>query len=193
MPDLAPRLSTTTLGSSPVRSAGRWMVSFLGFPLGGVTAWLIVGGVDNLAVALTGGLITGAILGAVQSWALGRSGPPAIQWIAATAVGVMVGFGIGSAAVGYRTDLSSLIVQGAITGLVVGAAQAVVLWRRLGQLALAWPPALATCWAIGWLVTTVAGISVDQQFIVFGSSGAVVVTALTIVLPLTLNRTAAQA
>jgi len=192
MPDLAPRMSTTR-SAAPLRTAGRWMVSFLGFPLGGVTALLIVGGVHNLADALIGGLITGAILGAVQSWSLGRSGPPATQWIAATAVGVMVGFGIGSAVVDYRTDLGSLILQGAITGLVVGGAQALVLWRRLGRRALAWPLVLAASWALGWLITTVAGIAVDQQFIVFGSSGAVVVTALTVVLPLALSRNAVRA
>jgi hypothetical protein len=179
--------------NTDLRIAGRWMVSFLGFPLGGFTALLIVGGVDNLVDALIGGLITGAILGAVQSWGLGRSGPPARTWIAATAVGVMLGFGIGSAVVGYRTDLSSLIVQGAITGLVVGGAQALVLWQRLGRLVLVWPPVLVVSWALGWLVTTVAGIAVDQQFIVFGSSGALVVTALTVVLPLTLRRNAVPA
>jgi len=191
MPDLAPHPSTTR--PTTLRTTGRWMVSFLGFPLGGFIALLIVGGVDNPIDALIGGLITGAILGAVQSWAIGRSGPPAHGWIAATAVGVMVGFGIGSSVVDYRTDLGSLIVQGAITGLVVGGAQALVLWHRLGLLVLAWPPVLAVAWAIGWLVTTVAGIAVDQQFIVFGSSGALVVTALTAVLPLALGRNAVRA
>jgi Na+/alanine symporter len=33
----------------------------------------------------------------------------------------------------------------------------------------------------------IAGIAVDDQFTVFGSSGAVVVTALTVVLPVLLN------
>ena len=46
--------------------------------------------------------------------------------------------------------------------------------------------ALAAIWAVGWAVTYAFGIQVDQQFTVFGSSGAVVVTALTAVLPLTL-------
>ena len=56
----------------------------------------------------------------------------------------------------------------------------------LGRAALAWPAALAAIWAVGWAVTYAFGIQVDEQFTVFGSSGAVVVTALTAVLPLTL-------
>jgi hypothetical protein len=43
-------------------------------------------------------------------------------------------------------------------------------------------------WAAGWAVTTTAGIGVDDQFTVFGSSGALIVTALTLVLPFALNR-----
>jgi hypothetical protein len=33
-------------------------------------------------------------------------------------------------------------------------------------------------WSLGWLVTTMAGVSVDEQFIVFGASGAIVYSAL---------------
>ena len=98
----------------------------------------------------------------------------------------MVGLGVGAAVVGYQTTLTSLLVQGAVTGLGVGAAQAVVLAPLLGRAAVAWPAALAAIWAVGWAVTYAFGIQVDQQFTVFGSSGAVVVTALTAVLPLTL-------
>ena len=55
------------------RTAGRWMVSFAGYPLGGYAAYLLVGPVDGPAAALAGGLLTGAILGAVQAWAMGTS------------------------------------------------------------------------------------------------------------------------
>ena len=164
----------------------RWMVSFLGFPLGGVLAFTLIGPVDSLIPSLLGGLLTGAVLGSLQAWALGRSRPSATRWIIATALGLMVGLGVGAAVVGYQTTLTALIVQGAVTGLGVGAAQAVVLAPLLGRAALAWPAALAAIWAVGWAVTYAFGIQVDQQFTVFGSSGAVVVTALTAVLPLTL-------
>jgi hypothetical protein len=124
---------------------------------------------------------------------MGRSGPPALQWIAATALGLTAGFGVGSAVVDYHTSLAALSVQGVISGLAVGIAQALVLRHRLGRLTLVWPAALPIVWALGWVVTTSIGIAVDQQFIVFGASGALVVTALTAVLPLILTRKAASA
>jgi hypothetical protein len=37
-------------------------------------------------------------------------------------------------------------------------------------------------WALGWTVTTAGGIDVDQQFAVFGASGAITVMALSGVL-----------
>ena len=178
----APAITTT----SWPRVTGRWLVSFLGFPIGGYASYLLIGPVDSLLPSLLGGLLTGAVLGALQAWALGRSRPSATRWVMATALGLMVGLGVGAAVVGYQTTLSALIVQGAVTGLAVGAAQAVVLAPRLGRAAVAWPAALAAIWAVGWAVTYAFGIQVDEQFTVFGSSGAVVVTVLTAVLPLTL-------
>jgi hypothetical protein len=168
------------------RSALRWIPTFLGFPIGGLIADLISGPVDGLAAALAGGLITGIILGAVQSWGLGPTGPPARQWIGATAAGFTVGLGAGAAAMGYGTSMSDLVVQGAICGLAIGAAQAVVLRSRFGRLAFAWAPALGAIWALGWAVTTAIGVDVEAQYTVFGSSGALVVTAATVVLPVLL-------
>jgi hypothetical protein len=43
-------------------------------------------------------------------------------------------------------------------------------------------------WAAGWAITTSAGVRVEDQFTVFGSSGAVVVTTLTALLPFSLIR-----
>jgi hypothetical protein len=179
--------------SDPVRTrraVARWMLSFLGIPVAGYAGWLVSGHVDSVRAALLGALITGVTLGAIQAWALGRNRPPVMGWIAATTVGLMLGLGVGAAVVGYETSLSALLVQGAFSGLAVGLAQAVVLLRRLGVVALAWPPALAAIWTAGWATTTASGIDVDQQFVIFGASGAIVVTALTLVLPLALNRTA---
>jgi hypothetical protein len=170
------------------RDLARWVVTFAGFPLGGFAALLIVGPVDGPVAALLGGLITGAVLGAVQAWALSSNRPPVGRWIAGTAIGLAVGLGIGAAAVGYRTDLAALLIQGAICGTAVGAGQALVLRPRLGRVALAWPPMLGAIWAAGWAVTTVIGVQVDQQFTVFGSGGALVVAALSAVLPFTLTR-----
>jgi hypothetical protein len=185
---ITPVTSDTT--RAPVtwkRSAARWLVTFLGFPVGGYAAYLTFGRVDGLSAALLGGALTGAVLGAIQSWGIGRHGPPARDWIIATAVGLMIGLAVGAAAVDYRTDIGALAVQGAITGLAVGAAQAVLLRTRLGRLAWAWPPALGALWAAGWVVTTWYGVDVDKQFMIFGASGALVVTAATTVLPVLLD------
>jgi len=48
------------------------------------------------------------------------------------------------------------------------------------------PSSRLTARSQAW-VTYAAGIAVDEQFTVFGSSGAVVVTALTLVLPVVVN------
>jgi len=186
-------LHTTTHRTPPaqrravVRTVGRWMVSFAGYPLGGYAAYLLIGAVDGPGPALAGGLLTGAILGAVQAWALGNGAPRPLAWILATALGLMAGVAAGAALVDYRTDLGSLVIQGAVGGAMVGIAQAAVLVPRLGALALVWPLYLSGVFAVGWAVTTSAGIDVDQQFTIFGSSGALVATLLTVVLPLVLG------
>jgi hypothetical protein len=182
----------TTTHTSRRRGFGRWMVTFLGFPAGGFAAWLLLGPVDGLFVAVVGGLITGAVLGAVQSWGLGRNRPPTREWITVTAIGFTVGLSLGAFAVDYDTTISALAIQGAITGLCVGAAQASLLRQRLGPVALAWPAVLSAIWALGWVVTTAAGIGVEEQFTVFGASGAIVVAALTAILPVMINSRAAS-
>ena len=170
------------------RTIARWTVSFAGFPLGGFAATILIGPVDSVASALAGGLLTGAVLGAVQAWALRARGRSLVAWAAATALGLGAGLAVGAAAVSYGTGLGDLVVQGAVSGAAVGIAQAVLLRRRLGVLALAWPAYLAVVWALGWAITTWSGIAVDERFTVFGSSGAVVVALLTSVLPLVLAR-----
>jgi hypothetical protein len=121
------------------RSALRWLPTFAGFPVGGFVAELIAGPVDGLVAAVLAGAITGIVLGAVQSWGMGSNGPPAGQWITATTAGLIVGLALGSAIVGYSTSLADLVVQGAICGLPIGIAQAVVLRGRVAYL---WAPAV---------------------------------------------------
>jgi len=162
------------------RSALRWLPTFLGFPLGGFAAKLIAGPVDGIVAALLGGVITGIVLGTVQSWGMGSNGPPAARWITATTAGLTVGLALGSATVGYGTSLGDLVVQGAICGLAIGTAQALTLRGRVAYL---WAPALSALWAIGWAITTSIGVDVETRYAVFGSSGALVVTAATAVLP----------
>jgi hypothetical protein len=161
------------------------MPTFLGFPIGGFIAE-IVGPIDAIAPAVVGGAITGAVVGFAQWLGMRRVGPPALRWIAASAVGLAVGLGVGARAVNYDTSTSALAVQGAICGVAIGAAQAVVLHRLLGRIVWAWPPVVAALWALGWIVTASSGIDVESQYTVFGSSGALVVTAGTSVLAIAL-------
>jgi hypothetical protein len=84
---------------------------------------------------------------------------------------------LGAAAVDYGTSLADLALMGAITGLVLGAAQALALPPR-ARFRWVWALALPGVWAAGWSVTTLGGIAVDQQFTVFGAYGAVTASAL---------------
>jgi hypothetical protein len=182
-------LITSRTGSA--RIALRWLVSFVGFPLGGLAAMLLVGPVDSVVAALVGGVLTGVVLGTVQAWAMRADRRTAIAWVAATASGLSVGLALGAALVGFRTGLGDLALQGAVSGAFVGLGQAIV-HRRVGLLAAVWPVYLAGAWALGWTITTSVGVQVTDQFTVFGAAGAVTVAALTTVLPLQLSRTSGR-
>jgi hypothetical protein len=179
--------TTTSPQTGFVRIIWRWLVSFAGFPLGGLAAMLLVGRVDSLLTAALGGLVTGTVLGAVQAWALRIDRRTALAWAIATAVGLAVGLTIGGGLVGFGTSLTELALQGAVSGAVVGLAQSAVL-RRVGAIAAVWPAYLAGAWALGWTITTSIGVQVTDHFTVFGAAGAVTVAALTSVLPLFLSR-----
>lgn len=181
---------TTAAPATPItRTLARWMVSFVGFPLGGLAAMILTGPVDSMATALSGGIVTGAVLGTVQAWAMRLDRRAAATWLLATAIGLSAGLTIGATLVDFRTGLGDLVLQGAITGLAVGAAQSFALFPRIGSVAFAWPVYLAAAWAAGWAITTSVGVQVEDQFTVFGAAGAVTVTLLTAVLPGILGRT----
>lgn len=149
-----------------------WTVMFVGYPLGGVLG-IAAGPVDDPGTALIGGAATGAVIGLSQWLVLRRHVPSAWRWVPATAAGLAVGLAGGSAVVGYSTTIGALAIQGAFSGAAVGAAQAGMLARTVGRhRALAWAAAAPPLWALGWAVTTAAGVSVDRQFTVFGASGA---------------------
>ncbi|MFN8049824.1 MAG: hypothetical protein U0Q22_00090 [Acidimicrobiales bacterium] len=184
--------TTTTVTAAPAswrRTVLRWMPTFLGFPAGGLAAKLIVGPIDSVGPALGGGAISGLALGIAQWLGIRRSGLAPEPWVAATAVSMSVGLAAGASAVGYGTSTGQLAAQGAITGAVVGLGQAAVIARRVGPIAAAWPALVSGLWALGWTITASAGIDVEAQYTTFGSSGALVVTALTSVLAITLNPT----
>jgi hypothetical protein len=151
-----------------------WVAVALAFPVAGYIGWAISGPVDTVATALIGGAITGAGLAAVQWWAAkGALGGPA-AWISASGVAYAAGLAAGAALVGYDTDLGSLALMGLVSGGVLGAAQGVVLAQQGDtRLAAAWAAAMPVLFGLGWLATTAIGISVENQFTVFGAAGAV--------------------
>jgi hypothetical protein len=153
----------------------RWLLVALAFPVAGLIGHLVAGRVDSVSAAVLGGVVTGAGLGAAQ-WALLRHRGIGARWIPATAAGLAVGLAVGAALVSYRTDITSLVVMGAVSGLGVGIAQGAILGttRRM----LGWSAATAALWAIGWATTTAGGISVEEQFVVFGAYGAIASTFL---------------
>jgi hypothetical protein len=153
----------------------RWLLVALAFPVAGEIGHLVAGRVDSVSAAVLGGVVTGAGIGAAQ-WALLRRRGVGVGWLPATAVGLGVGLAVGAALVSYRTDITSLVVMGAVSGLGVGLAQGAMLGNTKRM--LGWAAATAALWAVGWSVTTAGGISVDNQFVVFGAYGAITSTFL---------------
>ena len=95
----------------------------------------------------------------------------------ATAIGMGLGLLLGAVTVGYGTSLADLALMGALTGLVLGPAQALALPRGT-RLRWVWAAAMPALWALGWTATTLGGIAVDEQFTVFGAYGAITFSAL---------------
>jgi hypothetical protein len=153
-----------------------WTAGFLALPIAGVAGTAVAGRVYSPLAALTGGAVAGLVIGAGQTLASRRRLDPR-GWIPATTVGMGLGLLLGAAAVGYRTSLANLALMGAITGVVLGVAQTLAL-PRANRRRWAWAAAMPALWALGWTVTTLGGIDVDQQFTNFGAYGAVTFSAL---------------
>jgi hypothetical protein len=146
-----------------------------------------VGPVDSVGAALAGGLIAGAVIGTAQWLALRRLVP--WSWIAATSVGMAVGLGAGAALVDYGISRGNLVVMGAVTGVVVGGLQALLLARQHISGAAWWAAVNPPAWALGWLVTSyVITKNVEEQFTNFGASGTLLFALLTGLLVTLLGR-----
>ena len=153
----------------------RWLLIALAFPVAGLIGHLVAGRVDSVSAAVLGGVVTGAGIGAAQ-WVLLRRRGIGIRWVPATAAGLGAGLAVGAALVSYRTDITSLVVMGAVSGFGVGVAQGALLGSTKRM--VGWAAVTTTLWAVGWTATTAGGISVDNQFVVFGAYGAIASTFL---------------
>jgi hypothetical protein len=156
-----------------------WMLGFLGFPLGGLLAFVVVGSVEGVVSGALGGALAGAGIGAAQWLVLRRYMRVGPEWILATALGVAIGDALGAVLTGAGTGIGALLIIGLATGVAVGLLQwALVLRGRLLRDRLG-PPVVAIAWPVGWTVTWAFGIDVERGFLVFGASGALVFAAIT--------------
>jgi hypothetical protein len=191
----APRRAVQTQGDwrSAARRIWLWPIAILlSIPIGGFVADLVINGVDSVGTALAGGLMAGAVIGAAGWFVLRQR--VSWLWIPATSVGMGVGLAAGAALVDYGIGRGDLMLMGAVTGLGVGALQALVLARDKIPGAFWWALANPLAWALGWLVTSyVITANVKEQFAVFGGSGAIVFGLLTwLVLAVLFSRTAPE-
>jgi hypothetical protein len=153
-----------------------WMLGFLAFPIAGVAAIVVAGRIDSPWAAVTGGALAGLVVGAGQ--ALVSQGRLDWRWwIPATTIGMAVGLLFGAMVVGYGSSLPDLVIMGAVTGVPLGVAQTIALPRRARR-RWVWAAAMPALWALGWTVTTLAGIGVTDQFAIFGAFGALTFAAL---------------
>jgi hypothetical protein len=155
-----------------------WMLAFLGFPLGGFLALMVVGPVEGALSGVLGGALAGAVIGAAQWLVLRRYLRVGPEWILATALGVAIGDGVGALLTGAGTGIGALLITGLATGVAVGLLQ---WWLLRGRVLLAslWPPVVAIAWPLGWTVTWAFGIDVERGYYVFGSTGALTFAAIT--------------
>jgi hypothetical protein len=166
--------------TSVVRSWLLWTAGFIAFPIAGLAGTAVAGRVDSPLAALSGGAVVGLVLGLGQTLA-SRRRLDLRTWVPATALGMGLGLVLGAATVGYSTSLGDLVLMGALTGLVLGPAQALALPRGT-RLRWTWAAAVPALWALGWTATTLGGIDVDEQWTVFGTYGAITFSAVSGVL-----------
>src|SRR3712207_4287170 len=154
------------------------MLAFLGFPLGGLLALMVVGSMEGAVSGALGGALAGAVIGAAQWLVLRRDMRVGPEWVLATTLGVAIGDALGALLTGAGTGIGALLITGLVTGVAVGLLQ---WWLLRGRILLAslWPPVVAIAWPLGWTVTWAVGVDVERGYYVFGSSGALVFVAVT--------------
>jgi hypothetical protein len=156
-----------------------WMLAFLGFPLGGFLALIVVGSMEGVVSGALGGALAGAVIGAAQWLVLRRYLRVGPEWVLATALGVAIGDALGALLTDAGTSIGALLIIGVATGVAVGLLQWGLFLRSRLSLGSLWPPVVAIAWPVGWTVTWAFGIDVERGYYVFGSTGALVFAAIT--------------
>jgi hypothetical protein len=148
-----------------------WGAAFLGFPIGGAAATLLLGPIDTVGAAAVAGGIAGAVIGAAQWLVLRRRLALSALWAPATAAGMAVGMAIGNVLLGDDTTALPLLLRAALAGAGIGAAQAVLLRGVLPTPAL-WAAVVTVGWPFGWAVSAGLGLHLEPKWAVFGAYGS---------------------
>jgi hypothetical protein len=148
-----------------------WGAAFLGFPIGGAAAMLLVGPIESVGTALIAGAVAGGVIGAAQWLVLRRRIPLSALWVAATAGGMAVGMALGQVLLGDSTTMQPLLLSGLVVGAAVGAAQ-VGLLRGILPTPTMWAVVVTLGWPLAWAVSAAIGLDLTRNWAVFGSSGA---------------------
>jgi len=155
-----------------------WLVAFVGFPIGGLLANLIVGPAATPVSAVLGGAITGVILGAAQWFVLQHRIGISALWIVATALGLAIGLGLGVAVAGSENADNAFLWRALVGGICVGVAQAFLLRGLVAQPVL-WAGVVFVAWIVGWYVTRAIGVDLTHKWTVFGAAGAITFQVIT--------------
>ena len=150
-----------------------WGAAFLGFPIGGAAATLLVGPIESVGAALIAGVVAGGVIGAAQWLVLRRRLPLSALWVAATGGGMAVGMALGQVLLGDATTMQPLLLRGLVVGAAIGAAQAALLRGTLATPTV-WAAVVTLGWPLAWAVSAAIGLDLTRNWAVFGASGALI-------------------
>jgi hypothetical protein len=150
-----------------------WGAAFLGFPIGGAAATLLVGPIESVGAAVIAGAVAGGVIGAAQWLVLRRRVPLSALWVAVTAGGMAVGMALGQVVLGDGMTMQPLLLRGLVVGAAIGAAQAGLL-RGILATPTVWAVVVTLGWALAWAVSAAIGLDLTRNWAVFGASGALV-------------------
>ena len=148
-----------------------WGAAFLGFPIGGAAATLLVGPIESVGAALIAGGVAGGVIGAAQWLVLRRRLPLSALWVPATAAGMALGMALGQVLLGHDTTMQLLLLRGLVVGAAIGAARAALL-RGVLPTAAIWAAVVTLSWPLAWAVSAAIGLDLTRNWAVFGASGA---------------------
>lgn len=99
-----------------------------------------------------------------------------------TGIGLALALAMLTRVTGQIENAAEAVALGALSGLAIGALQAIVLRAERIENSWVWLFATSVACALGWLVTSSAGIALAPGWPVYGLSGAIVSQVITAVI-----------